>query len=165
MTNKEKPGVSMHTVDTQISETITDHLPEAFKPSVLEAAARATLEQTRTPDEVEMTVLLTGDQQLQELNKQFLDIDAPTDVLSFPADYFDPDTEAKYLGDVIISLPRAQAQAEAGGHSLDEELQLLVVHGVLHLLGHDHAEPEDKAEMWALQTGILKSLGNPLSPP
>jgi probable rRNA maturation factor len=154
----------MHTIETQISEEITQEVPASLDPQLLERAAQAALQAASAPDDIEMTVLLTGDRQIQELNRQFLDVDSPTDVLSFPADYFDPDTETKYLGDVIISLPRAQVQAVAGDHALEQELQLLVVHGVLHLLGYDHAEPKDKAEMWALQEKILKSIGNPLSP-
>jgi probable rRNA maturation factor len=71
----------------------------------------------------------------------------------------DPETGARYIGDILISIPRAQAQADAAGHPLEAEVQLLVVHGVLHLIGHDHAEAEDKARMWKAQTEILKQLG------
>jgi len=80
-------------------------------------------------------VVISSDAQLLELNRQYLGIEAPTDVLSFQADELDPETGRRYLGDVIISYPRAQAQAEVGGHAVLDELQLLVVHGVLHLLG------------------------------
>jgi probable rRNA maturation factor len=96
---------------------------------------------------------------LQELNRDYLGIDAPTDVLSFPASETDPETGARYLGDILISVPRAQSQAEAAGHALESEVQLLVVHGVLHLLGHDHAKPEEKRRMWKAQAEILESLG------
>jgi probable rRNA maturation factor len=88
-------------------------------------------------------------------------IDAPTDVLSFPADLVDPDTRRRYLGDVIISLPRAEAQASENGQSLQDEVLLLAVHGVLHLLGHDHAEPEEKERMWAAQEAVLSHLPRP----
>src|ERR687892_74662 len=67
--------------------------------------------------------------------------------------------EARYIGDILISIPRAQAQANAAGHPLESEVQLLVVHGVLHLLGHDHAEAEEKARMWKAQAEILERLG------
>jgi probable rRNA maturation factor len=80
-------------------------------------------------------------------------------VLSFPASETDPETGARYLGDILISLPRAQTQADAAGHSLEAEVQLLVVHGVLHLIGHDHAETEEKARMWKAQAEILENLG------
>ena len=76
-----------------------------------------------------------------------------------------PNSDKLYLGDVVISAPRAQAQASAGGHAYVEEMQLLVVHGVLHLLGHDHGEPDEKQRMWALQSEILAELGCTLSPP
>lgn len=96
---------------------------------------------------------------LQELNLNYLGIDAPTDVLSFPASETDPETGARYIGDILISIPRAQAQAESAGHPLEGEVQLLVVHGVLHLLGHDHANAEEKARMWKAQGEILEGLG------
>ena len=83
----------------------------------------------------------------------------PTDVLSFPASETDPDTGASYIGDILISIPRAQAQADAAGHPLEAEVQLLVVHGVLHLLGYDHADAEEKALMWKAQAEILTGLG------
>jgi len=103
--------------------------------------------------------VLTNDARLQQLNRDYLGIDAPTDVLSFPASETDPETGARYIGDILISMPRAQAQAETAGHSMESEVQLLVVHGVLHLLGHDHAEPEEKSRMWMAQAQILESLG------
>ncbi|HRQ31500.1 MAG TPA: rRNA maturation RNase YbeY, partial [Anaerolineales bacterium] len=86
-------------------------------------------------------------------------IDSPTDVLSFPASESDPDTGSPYLGDILISIPRAKAQAKIAGHALELEIQLLIVHGVLHLLGHDHAQPKEKAKMWKAQKEILESLG------
>jgi len=93
------------------------------------------------------------------LNREYLGIDAPTDVLSFPASETDPETGARYIGDILISIPRARGQATAAGHPLESEVQLLVVHGVLHLLGHDHAQAEEKARMWKAQAEILESLG------
>lgn len=107
----------------------------------------------------DLTILLTDDAQVHELNRQYLGIDAPTDVLSFPAGEADPDTGVTYLGDVIISVPQAGAQALAAGHALEAEIQLLVVHGVLHLLGHDHAQTEAKGRMWAAQAEVLNQLG------
>jgi probable rRNA maturation factor len=107
----------------------------------------------------DVTILLTDDSQLHELNQQYLGVDAPTDVLSFPSGETDPDTGEAYLGDVIISIPRAKAQATAAGHKLEAEVQLLVIHGVLHLLGYDHAEAEGRARMWAAQDRALNDLG------
>ncbi len=107
----------------------------------------------------EITILLTDDAQLHQLNRDYLGIDSPTDVLSFPASETDPETGARYLGDIIISIPRAESQARAAGHPLEAEVQLLVVHGVLHLLGHDHAHAEEKSKMWKAQGEILETLG------
>ena len=107
----------------------------------------------------DLKIILGGDEDTHLLNRQYLGIDSPTDVLSFPSGDVDPDTKRSYLGDVIISLPRAAAQAAQRGHSLEAEVQLLVVHGVLHLLGYDHGNPDDKKKMWALQRNILVDLG------
>jgi len=88
--------------------------------------------------------------------------DGPTDVLAFPSGESTPAPELPvYLGDVAISLDRAKSQAEAAGHTLLQESQLLVVHGTLHLLGHDHSEPDEKRVMWLAQNEILGQLGVP----
>ena len=129
----------------------------SFPKELLERAARSVLEYEA--QDGELSIVLSDDVRLQELNRDYLGIDAPTDVLSFPASETDPQTGARYIGDILISVPRAQSQAEAAGHALESELQLLVVHGVLHLLGHDHAGPEEKKRMWQAQAEILKSLG------
>ena len=130
-----------------------------FPQDLLERAANATLEQQAHSLDVELSIILTDDARLHELNLNYLGVDAPTDVLSFPASETDPETGARYVGDILISIPRAQAQAEAAGHSLEAEVQLLVVHGVLHLMGHDHADAEEKARMWKAQAEILERLG------
>ncbi len=127
-------------------------------PDLLERAAQATLDLQAALD-ADLTLVLTGDEQIRDLNRRYRQVDAPTDVLAFPAGDADPETGRLYLGDVILSLPRAAAQAAAGGHSLEAELQLLIVHGVLHLLGHDHADSEEKSRMWAAQADVLKHLG------
>ena len=132
---------------------------------ILEGAAQETLayqalKPQENPTEVELTLVITGDEALQELNRRYLEIDAPTDVLSFPANEFNPESGALYLGDIAISYPRAQAQADLAGHPVEAELQLLVVHGVLHLLGYDHAEPGETAAMCAAQDQVLVELGS-----
>lgn len=126
---------------------------------LLVRAARAVLAHEVEPQESELSIVLTDDEQLQALNREYLGIDAPTDVLSFPASETDPQTGARYLGDILISVPRAENQADAAGHPLEAEVQLLVVHGTLHLLGHDHAGPEEKSRMWKAQAEVLHSLG------
>ena len=142
-----------------IYTTIEEPFTNLVDPSALESAGRLALECAEAPADSVLTVVISDDEQLAELNSQYLGIDAPTDVLSFPVNEVDPDTGARYLGDVLISYPRAQAQAEAGGHAVLDELQLLVVHGVLHLLGYDHAAEMDKERMWAVQADALKRLG------
>ena len=127
--------------------------------ALLERAARFTLDFESAPADVDMTIVLTDDAQLRELNREYLGVDAPTDVLSFPSSETDPETDIPYFGDILISIPRAMQQAQAVGHSVEAEVQLLVVHGTLHLLGHDHAEAEEKARMWKAQAEVLARLG------
>lgn len=115
--------------------------------------------------EAEVTVVITDDDEVQSLNRQFRDVDAPTDILSFPADAPPipmPD-EAPYLGDLIIAYPYAKAQAEKVGQDIQQNLSLLVVHGTLHLLGYDHDTPDNKAIMWEKQAQALRILGIPES--
>ena len=131
--------------------------PSPVAPELIERAAQAAL--MHESAEGDLTVVLDDDARLQRLNRDYLGIDAPTDVLSFPASETDPETGSRYLGDILISIPRAETQAQAAAHALQAEVQLLVVHGVLHLLGHDHAQTEEKARMWAAQAEVLKRLG------
>jgi probable rRNA maturation factor len=147
-------------IHLQISENVSP----AFQHSVVNQAASETLATIPDIGEVDLTILLTDDDQTHQLNLEYLAVDAPTDVLAFPADYIDPDTKARYLGDVIVSYERAIFQAQRGGHPLEQEIELLVVHGILHLVGHDHSDPDQKAKMWAAQSEILTRLGNPISP-
>jgi len=133
--------------------------PQFSNIELLEQAANAVLDQQSVREDLILSIVLTDDEQLQELNRDYLGIDAPTDVLSFPASESDPETGARYVGDILISIPRAAEQAKDGGYELAGELQLLVVHGVLHLLGYDHAEAEEKARMWAAQSEVLERLG------
>lgn len=136
-----------------------DNQQDFLESALLERAARFTLDLQPDSATADITLVLTDDQQLRELNRDYLGVDAPTDVLSFPASESDPETGATYLGDILISIPRAAQQAQAAGHPLEAEVQLLVVHGVLHLLGHDHAGAEDKARMWNEQAKVLERLG------
>ena len=130
-----------------------------FPEDMLEHSALTALEHEGETVDSELTIVLTNDARLQELNRDYLGIDAPTDVLSFPASELDPETGARYIGDILISIARAESQARAAGHTLESEVQLLVVHGVLHLLGHDHAEVLEKARMWKAQAEVLERLG------
>jgi probable rRNA maturation factor len=114
-------------------------------------------------DDYELTILLTDNERIRILNKQFRGIDAPTDVLSFPAEEYDPDIEKTYIGDIIISITSAENHSIIVGHSLENELNLLVVHGVLHLLGFDHDTQTNKKEMWKTQRNLLKQVNSNIS--
>ncbi len=141
---------------------VISHLrPSPLPPDVLKGAAASALAHHATQGD--LTLVLTDDARIRQLNRDYLGHDAPTDVLAFPASETDPQTGAPYLGDVLISIPRAKEQARAAHHSLQEEVQLLVVHGVLHLLGYDHANPAEKTRMWKVQAQILTRLGLPKS--
>lgn len=131
----------------------------SFPKKLLERAVENALKNQSASLDSELTIVLTDDSKIKELNRDYLEIDAPTDVLSFPASETDPETGAHYIGDIIISLPYAAKSAEKAGHPLESEVQLLVVHGVLHLLGYDHAEADEKARMWKAQSEILEALG------
>jgi len=136
-------------------EDLNPDIPEVL----IQQAADAALKHQSAPMEADLTIVLSDDKQLHELNLEWMGVDGPTDVLSFPSDEIDPETGNRYLGDILISVERAAAQAQVVGHPVEAEAQLLVVHGVLHLMGHDHAEPEEKARMWKAQAEILSLLG------
>ncbi|MEE9188604.1 MAG: rRNA maturation RNase YbeY [Anaerolineales bacterium] len=133
--------------------------------SQIENCVLTTLEYQGVSSDTDLSIMVDNDPRIQQLNQEFMGIDAPTDVLAFPAGHLDPDTGHVYLGDVIISLPQAKNQADQAGHSLAAEINLLVVHGVLHLLEYDHDEPDGKAEMWSAQTQILTTLGVRINSP
>jgi probable rRNA maturation factor len=123
---------------------------------------QAALENQKQPEDSEVTLVITDDSKVQELNKKFRGIDSATDVLSFPAresqGFITPEGLPNYLGDVIVSYPTAAAQAEEQDHPVEDELALLIVHGCLHLLGYDHQTDEEQQRMWAIQEQILLSL-------
>ena len=108
----------------------------------------------------EINVLVTDDEGIRAINKAYRQIDKATDVLSFPIDEMDYDTNRRYLGDMVLSLERAEAQGEEYGGGFEHEAQYLTVHSVLHLLGYDHLdEGEEKAKMRAREKAIMKELG------
>ncbi len=142
-------------IDLQINQQYQSRIETL----VLENAAQVALHHQSVADNAALSIVITDDQHLHQLNKQFRHVDAPTDVLSFPAGHVDPENGTLYLGDILISFLRAESQASAADHSIMEELQLLVVHGILHLLGHDHAAVDEKETMWLAQAEILEHLG------
>jgi len=122
-------------------------------------AAQLTLDLEKTALTSELSIVIGNDALLKKLNQKYRQVNTPTDVLSFTSGEVDPETKSVYLGDVVISLPRAQVQAAEGTHPLLDELQLLVVHGILHLLGYDHLEEADKEKMQEVQNKVLNNLG------
>ncbi len=111
------------------------------------------------PD-AELAIVLVDEGAMEQLHLQWMDEPGPTDVLSFPMDELRPGTEdsitpAGLLGDIVLCPQVAIAQAETAGHSPLEELLMLTTHGILHLLGFDHAEPEEEKEMFGIQRDIL----------
>ncbi len=135
----------------------------AVDSAALVLAASTVLDQHEVNRESGLTVVFVDDAAIAAYNRQFRGVDAPTDVLSFPADTppVEIPDEPPYLGDLIIAYPYASAQAARERHRLGDSLALLVIHGTLHLLGYDHDTPENRAEMWAAQDEALKALGIP----
>ncbi len=148
--------------DVQLELQVADEYMGQLNESRLRAAVMAALRQDPPEGPVELSLVITGDEQIRALNRTYRGIDAPTDVLSFATDegfFAEPDTPL-YLGDILISYPRAVEQAAEYGHSAQAELDLLVVHGVLHLLGYDHATEDAERQMWELQDRALQELAS-----
>ena len=125
---------------------------------VLQAGARM----LEVQDETVTVLTLTGDAHLQEYNRRYRGLDEPTDVLAFAAQeapvdqrFQAPPGTEHWLGDIVISLPRARQQASEAHHPVNAEVRLLAVHGFLHLLDYDHAEPDEETAMTALTNRIL----------
>ncbi len=116
-----------------------------------------------------LTVAITDDAQVHELNRAYRGVDDTTDVLAFGGandtpQFVSPPGAGTYFGDIVISYPRAAEQAAQYGHSVEEELLTLVVHGALHLLNYDHETVQDKERMWRVQDNALQRLGIQSSP-
>ena len=128
--------------------------------SELVALARHVLDAMRVHAQAELSIVLVDEPAMEQLNRQWMDEQGPTDVLSFPMDELRPgvddeEPQAGLLGDVVLCPQVAGRQARSGGHSSEEELLLLTAHGILHLLGFDHAEPADERQMFDLQRKLL----------
>jgi probable rRNA maturation factor len=124
------------------------------------ALARHVLAQMHVHPQAELSVVLVDETAMEQLHVQWMDEPGPTDVLSFPMDELRPGTDgedspAGLLGDVVLCPQVAATQARTAGHSTAEELLLLTTHGILHLLGFDHAEPDEEKEMFGLQRKLL----------
>ena len=138
--------------------------------SLIKECAKHSLEYMEFRTDVEISVMLTDNEGIRDLNKLHRNIDSATDVLSFPMFESDEsgDIEEDYaefnemgeicLGDIVISLERAAEQAEEYGHSFEREVGFLTVHSMLHLLGYDHMEPDEEKEMFGYQREILDDM-------
>ncbi len=134
---------------------------------LVRAAVEATLDYEQYGNPCEVSVTFVDNNEIHEMNKKFRNVDKPTDVLSFPL--FDYEGEGEeppvdemlgMLGDIVLSLEQAEAQAKEYGHSFEREVAFLTVHSMLHLLGYDHeTSEEDDADMRRRQTEIVESLG------
>lgn len=147
-------------VSVLFDEGFEDIIGEGF---LRQVAAKALTAEHQS--DAEMGILVTGQEKIRQLHKEYMGEDEPTDVLSFamrekgPADAPDfvfPAGDAAHLGEVIISYPQAELQAAEHGHSARKEVAILLIHGVLHLLGYDHDEPERQKKMQAREKAILK---------
>ena len=126
----------------------------------MKKAAAAALRAEGVDEPCEIGVTLTNDKGIHGINCEQRGVDRPTDVLSFPIDEMNYDTNRRYLGDMVLSLERAEAQGEEYGGGFAHEVQYLTVHSVLHLLGYDHLdEGEEKAKMRAREKAIMKAVG------
>ncbi len=145
-----------------ITISIEEPFASLIAGELLLSAVQRTLRLEGWPS-AELTVLVTDEETVRQLNRDYRGFDEPTDVLSFSALETQPGAApfvsapemANYLGNVIIAYPVAAAQAPTFGRSVAEELALLAVHGTLHLLGYDHETPAEEAAMWARQAAIL----------
>lgn len=141
---------------------------------IAERAVESALDVVKCPYEAQVSLLLTMNTQIQEMNKEFRGIEKPTDVLSFPMieytapgefdfleerdDCFDPETGELTLGDIVISKEKVMAQAEEYGHSALREYAFLIVHSILHLVGYDHMEEDERKAMEKMQNEIMDVL-------
>jgi len=148
----------MHDIQVQVDEEFQDRVPV----DLVRTTAFAVIGRHQVSERCELGIVVTDDDTLRELNLRFRGIDSPTDVLSFVDEARGPFISAPglpcYLGDIVISYRRVEQQAAEAGHSVDSELQLLVVHGLLHILGYDDSLEEERARMWAAQEDILHAL-------
>lgn len=150
----------------------TENAPEADFDAVIEAAAKGALSEEGVTDNCQISVTLCTNDEIAVLNKEYMNRDGATDVLSFPMTAFSDDGamlpesmvydgEMLVLGDIVISLERAREQAAEFGHSMRREVGFLTVHSMLHLLGYDHMEEEERGRMQAKEKKILTAINLP----
>lgn len=143
----------------QVNLVIQYESDPAIRPQRIEEAACWVLAHEGAAPGAELSVVLSDDETVRELNLRYRGIDRPTDVLSFAADRSDaPEGEPVYLGDLILSLPTIERQARDEQRTVEDEVLLAVVHGTLHLLGYDHDTADGQEAMWAVQAKALAAL-------
>ncbi len=131
---------------------------------LIKEVIKTTLDYENILNDCEISITIVDNEEIHRINKKFRNIDTATDVLSFPLIDFNkeklPDKNIKvYLGDIVISIERAEEQAHEYGHSLNRELGFLTAHSMLHLLGYDHIKPDEEKVMFAKQEEILNMMG------
>ncbi len=132
--------------------------------------ARFVMDTMRVHPQAELCIKAVDEPTIAQLNEQWMGKEGPTDVLAFPMDelrpgLIDEDPEEGVLGDLMIAPSVAEKQGETAGHGLTAEMELLTTHGILHLLGYDHAEPQEHTEMFALQAQLLRDWGSKAKAP
>jgi probable rRNA maturation factor len=150
-----------HDGDDAVSIEVNDESGEDVDGERVSALARFVLDALKVHPQAELSVLAVDVATMSSLHEQWMDEEGPTDVLSFPMDELRPgnddeEPEPGLLGDVVLCPAVAAKQAAAAGHSTEQELDLLTAHGILHLLGFDHAEPDEEQEMFGLQARLLQ---------
>lgn len=140
-----------------MSIEIHNETPADVDLEAVRGVAALALEHLQIHPDVELSIQFIDTEQMSQLHVQWMDLEGPTDVMSFPMDELQPGAQAGMLGDIVICPDVAQQQAEANGHSQADEIQLLTVHGVLHLAGYDHGTAEEKQEMFGKQAGVLRA--------
>jgi len=150
---------------TTLIDIRTKNFPKELE-KVMETIALDSLRYEGFDENCEISISIVDNTEIQQINKQFRNIDRPTDVLSFPMLTFTENEIIEknengeiVLGDIIISLERAEEQAKEYGHSLKREIAFLTAHSMLHLLGYDHMEPKEEKEMFTKQKEILEAAG------
>jgi probable rRNA maturation factor len=156
--NKVKPPKRLSELRCRVAVRREKGLPRNPSNALVRGAVRRVLAYRGFRGAYSVSVMLAGEETLVALNARFRGIPRPTDVLSFPAQVTDPAGGGIHLGDVILSLPRAAAQARARHRTLEQETLLLIVHGTLHLFGFDHDTVARRKRMWRAQREILREL-------
>jgi probable rRNA maturation factor len=144
-----------------VSIEVLDESGAGLDATDLSRLSRFVMDEMRVHPQAELCVKLVDEATIAELNARWMEKEGPTDVLAFPMDELRPglvneDPEEGVLGDLVLCVSVAERQATEAGHPVQDEVELLTVHGILHLLGYDHAEPDEHKEMFDLQAQLLE---------